>query len=242
MIVIPMVGLSSRFFDAGYRDPKYKLPLWDSDVFSWVMKSFDLYLESEKFLFICRDDQGAPEFVSKRARELGIADFSIVVLSENTRGQAETVYLGTTGINEDAEIFVFNIDTIRPEFRKPTWLPECDGYLEVFVGDGDHWSFVKTDSTGWVIETVEKRRISNLCSDGLYFFKRLGDFRMAFESALINNDSVRGEFYVAPLYNQLIQSGKSIAIEMIEKHQIFLCGTPQEYVHLGSQAMPKLKT
>ena len=39
MIVIPMLGKSSRFFDAGYERPKYQLPLGDGTVFSESVKS-----------------------------------------------------------------------------------------------------------------------------------------------------------------------------------------------------------
>ena len=40
MIIIPMLGRSSRFFNVGYDKPKYELPLGDETVFSSSVRSF----------------------------------------------------------------------------------------------------------------------------------------------------------------------------------------------------------
>ena len=30
---------------------------------------------------------------------------------------------------------------MEQDFKKPEWVNDCDGYLEVFKDEGDHWSF-----------------------------------------------------------------------------------------------------
>ena len=45
MIVIPMAGLSSRFFKAGFEVPKYQLKINDSYVFDLALKSFIQYFD-----------------------------------------------------------------------------------------------------------------------------------------------------------------------------------------------------
>ena len=47
MIIIPMAGKSSRFFNAGYDIPKFMLPLSKSNVFREAVKSFKKYFEDE---------------------------------------------------------------------------------------------------------------------------------------------------------------------------------------------------
>ena len=48
MIIIPMAGKSSRFFNEGYEVPKYMLSLnEDSNVFKEAVKSFKKYFESD---------------------------------------------------------------------------------------------------------------------------------------------------------------------------------------------------
>lgn len=229
MIVIPMVGASSRFFKAGYDKPKYQLPLWGETVFYWVMRSFYKYFDQQSFLFILRDDFQASEFVQKEASRLGIVDFSIVVLDSMTQGQADTVAQGIHGVAGDEPITIFNIDTLRYEFELPGFVNASDGYLEVFHGEGDHWSFVGPRDNQTVSRTTEKERISNLCSNGLYHFASKELFLSTFENAVKNDVKSKGEFYVAPLYNFLIQDGKDIRYLEVPLLNIDFCGTPDEY-------------
>ena len=128
---------------------------------------------------------------------------------------------------------IFNIDTFRPGFTFPCSIDSWDGYLECFVGDGSNWSYAKTeDGTAdtKVIETAEKKEISNFCSTGIYYFKHASDFVNAYrenETTPINGVM---ELYVAPLYNFLIRDGKNIHVDIIRKDEVLFCGVPQEYV------------
>ena len=172
MIIIPMAGLSSRFFKAGFKEPKYKLIAHDRSLFEWSVKTFEKYYQTEKFLFICRNVFETPQFIEKEVKKIGIKDFEISVLSNETRGQAETIYLNLHKISPDENILIFNIDTYRHNFE--FYNLDCDAYLEVFKGDGEHWSFVlPRKNTDSVLKTTEKKRISDLCSNGVYFFKNL---------------------------------------------------------------------
>lgn len=234
MIVIPMAGLSSRFFKAGYQQPKYMLPGHNRPLFDHAVLSFSAYFSSEPFLFIVRDVYGTPEFVKQRCEVLGIKNFTIKILEQETRGQAETVYLGVSQLPTTTPLTIFNIDTFRPDFRYPTIKTQCDGYLEVFIGEGSNWSYAKpaTPDSDKVIETAEKNPISNLCSTGLYYFKQAGDFITAFtlEAAKPATQWQQQELYIAPLYNQLIQQGRDIRYHTITRQEVIFCGVPDEYL------------
>lgn len=230
MFVISMAGLSSRFFKAGYAVPKYQLGLHGKSVFAHSLLSFKQYFETDLFLIILRDVYDTYEFVEKEIHFLGIKNYHIVVLEHETRGQAETVYLGVRDLPQQNEpIYIFNIDTFRYDFQKPDFAEICDGYLEVFKGEGDHWSFVKPLDGSRVSMTAEKERISDLCSDGLYYFKSVHLFTELFERAKLQNLYVKGELYIAPMYNLLIGDGKDIRYYTIEDSEIDFCGTPDEY-------------
>lgn len=229
MIVIPMVGKSSRFFDAGYKRPKYELIVGDFSVFYHAVNSFRQYFESDFFLFVIRNDFGAEKFVRHELASLGLKKFNIKVLEKDTQGQADTVFQGLKDIDVQEPLYIFNIDTFRPGFSKPAISQLCDGYLEVFEGDGDHWSFVEPGLDAQVIRTTEKQRISNLCSNGLYFFRKHNYFIEAFNYALLNKNTDRGEYYVAPLYNYLIKRGLDIRYVKIKRSEVIFCGTPQEF-------------
>lgn len=234
MIVIPMAGLSSRFFKSGYTLPKYQLDLHGQTVFAWAVSSFRDYFATDKFVFIYRDIFDTKEFIEREINKLGIKDFELICLSEETLGQADTVYQGISNI-EDEELFIFNIDSKLCHFTKPDFIDDCDGYLEVFEGQGDHWSFVDANSDGLVIKTTEKERISELCSDGLYYFKSSIQFKQVVEKAMSEKYFVKNELYVAPLYNLLIQEGRVIRYQLVSQNDILFCGTPDEYHILMSR-------
>ncbi|CAH1522049.1 Nucleoside-diphosphate-sugar pyrophosphorylase involved in lipopolysaccharide biosynthesis/translation initiation factor 2B, gamma/epsilon subunits (eIF-2Bgamma/eIF-2Bepsilon) [Vibrio owensii] len=238
MIVIPMSGMSSRFFKAGYSKPKYMLEAHDETLFEHSLKSFKHYFSQQTFLFIVKDIYDTPNFVKQMAEKLRIKSFYISVLTEETRGQAETVTLGLEwleqqGITSDDAITIFNIDTFRPDFVLSDVVKNSDGYLEVFKGHGDNWSFAKpkqTDSTE-VIRTAEKNPISDLCSTGLYHFNQKQDYLYAYYMYVAKPQSEweNGELYIAPLYNILIDKGLNIHYSLIERDEVIFFGIPSEY-------------
>ena len=245
MIIIPMAGLSSRFFKAGYTVPKYQLDLPNGqNIFEWAISTFENYFLLDKFVFIIRDVYDTYNFVEKYCTKLGIKDFDIIVLDYETRGQAETVALGLRKLDsdiQDQECYIFNIDSKRYNFIKPEIAKSHDGYLEVFKGEGEHWSFIELDDKDNVVRTTEKVRISDLCSDGLYFFKDASEFLLLVQDALDQKDFVKGELYIAPLYNRMIQRGSRIGYELIERDQISFCGTPSEYLDIYSKLKEESK-
>lgn len=233
MFIIPMAGLSSRFFKAGYTKPKYQLDLNGETVFSWSVRSFERYFKTDKFVFIYRDVYETKNFLEEEMKKLGISDYELVCLPEETLGQADTVYQGIVNINVEESIYIFNIDSRIIDFVKPEWADECDGYLEVFRGEGDHWSFAEPDgSTNKVLRTTEKERISELCSDGLYYFKHKSIFESLFLDTKFKGNTTKNEYYIAPLYNELISQGRNVFYDLIPADKILFCGTPDEYLAL----------
>ena len=106
MFIIPMAGLSSRFFKAGYTKPKYQLDLNGETVFSWSVRSFERYFKTDKFVFIYRDVYETKNFLEEEMKKLGISDYELVCLPEETLGQADTVYQGIVNINVEESIYI----------------------------------------------------------------------------------------------------------------------------------------
>jgi hypothetical protein len=235
IFVFPMAGESRRFAEAGYRPAKFQLMMHGAALFDHAVSSFSAYFREDSFLFITRDS-GAATFAAQRCAALGLANTKIVTLAHGTSGQAETVFLGLmkAGVEDDASIIVFNIDSFRPGYVKPGHLadPSFAGYLEVFRGAGAGWSYVAADPLipGRVAAVAEKLPISDLCCTGLYHFRKAGDFRWAYlHPAPPRSEAERQERYVAPLYNALIARGDRIGFTLIAPSAVVFCGTPREY-------------
>lgn len=237
MIVIPMAGLSSRFFKAGYSVPKYMLEAHGCSVFEHVLSGFSEYFNQETFVFIIRDVFDTKKFIEQKLKKLNINKFAIVTLKVETRGQAETVAIGLRMLDSVAEgdtLTIFNIDTFRLNFKYPNLDELGDGYLEVFLGDGLNWSYVLPESINStkVIKTTEKDPISNLCCTGLYHFSSVHNYFLAYNQ-YVNIPSEKlcnSELYVAPMYNILIGLGKNIHYNLIDQHDVVFCGVPEEYL------------
>ncbi|MDR2239754.1 MAG: glycosyltransferase family 2 protein [Zoogloeaceae bacterium] len=232
MIVIPMAGLSNRFFTAGYDLPKYMLPIGGETVFAKSVRSFEKYFNTDEFLFILRDTHQSIPFVQEEITRLGLRHASLHILSGITGGQAETVHLAIAKRQDSFPLFIFNIDTFRHHYEKPLFIDDCDGYLEVFRGEGEHWSFVEPANKISVARTTEKERISDLCSDGLYYFKDSRQFNEVFLQEKSKNRMSKGEYYIAPLYNIFIKNGYKIFYQVVQHEHIEFCGTPEEYKYL----------
>lgn len=237
MIIIPMAGLSKRFKNAGFELPKYMLNANGKTLFEHSVQSFEKYFNKEKFLFIALDVYDTKNFVLNCCRKMGLSDFQLIILDEPTRGQAETVYLGLKKaiISEYEPLLIFNIDTFRPNYTYPKVfdINNIDGYLETFIGEGQNWSNILPENK--MLQTVkftaEKQAISNYCCSGIYYFKFCGDFYKVFvkHKSINPNDLQGGEYYIAPMYNDLITEGKDIRYTVIDCNDIIFCGTPEEY-------------
>jgi dTDP-glucose pyrophosphorylase len=104
--------------------------------------------------------------------------------------------------------------------------PSVDGTILVFKSDNPSYSYSKINNEGFVIETAEKKVISDLSSIGLYYFKSSKDF-LDYSKKMVNeNIRTNNEFYVCPLYNLLINDGKKINTLLFDKCNSI--GTPNE--------------
>ena len=240
MIVFPMAGLSSRFRIAGYDRPKYELEAHGKTLFRHCVEGFVSLIPDHSFLFITLKENNASPLIRAEMSRMGIKNFHTVELDDPTEGQAETVYLGLLELQGcisevGSPILIFNIDTIRWGYRKPTKfeLSDVDGYLEVFMGQGKNWSNVVSDDSQYqrVVHTAEKEEVSNLCCTGLNSFRSFDLYEYAYKKWV--SECLRlgreKEHFIAPIYNILINEGYDIRYECIEKNDVTFCGVPIEY-------------
>jgi len=240
-IIIPMAGLSSRFTQAGYVLPKYMLYVKNKSLFNLAVSSFERYFHDCRFVFVARDVFDTKTFIERECELMGIRDFTVVILPQPTKGQAETVLEGINraDVPDQEPVLIFNIDTFRPGFTFPADMSGWDGYLEVFVGSGKNWSYARTESddSTLVIETAEKVEISRYCSTGLYYFSTASSFKSAYAINLEQPADGKAELYVAPLYNHLIKAGKQIHIHVIDRKDVIFSGVPAEYEQILREAI-----
>ena len=239
-IIFPMLGNGSRFFKKGYKKPKYLLPLAEEKILYFVLYGFRK-LSKNRFIFVVRKDHlkyGVKTEIRRISNILNIKDLKIVVVDEPTSGQAESVKLAFPACIANLPILIFNIDTIHLALN-PLFDYKYDGILETFYAKGDHWSFAQVDHNNLVNKVVEKKRISDNCSNGLYFFQDFNLFNYCYSETYLSSSNKEfdylNETYIAPIYNILIKNGKRVLNRNIDKKDILPSGIPNEYIFLNSK-------
>jgi dTDP-glucose pyrophosphorylase len=238
-IVMPMAGRGSRFAEVGYTVPKPLIDVRGRPMYAWAMDSLPLAL-AKRVIFICLAEHLEDRALAADIRErYARFDPVIVGLDHVTEGQACTVLVGREWIDNDDPLIIYNADTYcrtNLEARLRELPATVDGLLSVFQAPGDKWSFARTDETGRVVETAEKRRISEWATTGLYHFTRGKDFVRHADAMIAADERERGEFYVAPVYNRLIAAGSEILLDVAE--EVWVLGTPEDLAHFEQHYPP----
>jgi dTDP-glucose pyrophosphorylase len=223
-----MAGFGSRFINEGLNVPKYQIIANGNSLLHWSMLSLQDFFDCE-FLFVGRKENFEPAFVTDVCQLLGIKKYTFIVLDHPTDGQASTAFMANPYMEEDESCIIYNIDTyiVPLAIKRKDIHKEWDGFIPVTYADGDQWSFVKINAKQEVIEVAEKRKISNLASLGLYYFKHWRLFQAAYltypESRRINNEK-----YVAPMYESLISKHLKVGIKLLDSKNVHILGTPKE--------------
>lgn len=237
--IIPMAGLGSRFKKDGYTLPKYMIEVNGKTLFEYSLDSLPLKI-ADKIIFICLEEHelfGVSDFINSKIKHHNII---IKKIKKVTRGQAETVYLSKDIVDMNDEILIYNIDTSFSSKNLEKVLLDKknkkDGIIGAFIdsSDDDKWSFAKIEKDNNVCETAEKIKISNYALTGLYHFTKANDFFDTAKKYIENNETMHNEFYIAPMYNDLIKKDKKFILDIVDK---FLpLGTPKEVKNFESKS------
>lgn len=231
-VVITMGGLGSRFRKAGYTVPKYMIEAKGKTLFEWSMISLDGYKRDvNQYIFIAMKEEGIDMegFIKEKCQELEIDNYHLILLDYLTDGQATTATLAEKYWNKEHALLIYNIDTYVEPGQMNSEELKGDGFIPCFKAEGDHWSFVRLDEQERVVEIKEKQRISDHCTLGAYYFKTCGLYKKLYDEYYSEEKNlVKGEKYVAPLYDYLLSKGGEIYISDIAPERVHVLGTPEE--------------
>lgn len=231
-IVITMGGLGSRFRKMGYTVPKYMIEAKGRTLFEWSLLSLEGYKDIvNQYIFIAMRDEtcDVEAFITGKCEELGLVDYHIIILDYLTDGQATTAMLARKYWQPENGLLIYNIDTYVEPGEMNSRELKGDGFIPCFQAEGDHWSFVRLDEAGKVVEIKEKKRISNYCTLGAYYFKTCQLYRDLYEEYYSQTrELVNGEKYVAPLYDYLLSKKGEIYISDVPPAKVHVLGTPEE--------------
>jgi NDP-sugar pyrophosphorylase family protein len=225
-VIVPMAGRGRRFANSSYSRPKPLIDVLGKPMFIWAIESLN-GMDFSEIIFIALKEHEIQFGLSELMNKFVKVPFQLVLIGEVTEGQLCTVLAAKPLIHTSESLLIIASDTLiegdmLADLAKGE---DIDGIISVMYLPGEQWSFAKVDSDGKVIEVAEKTRISDWASTGMYYFKSGANFVQEAERLINRNERTRGEFYIMPLYQKLIDSGLNIRISKAEN--MWDMGTPE---------------
>jgi NDP-sugar pyrophosphorylase family protein len=227
-VVIPAAGRGSRFEEAGYVHPK---PLIDVEGRPMI----DLVLEDLRDVgrpVVLLQAEHIERYRADAAVEHCAPDARVVPVSGITEGAACTVLLAEELIDGPGELVLANSDQVVDAdvaaFVAAMRAQGADGGIMTFRATESKWSFARVGDDGLVAEVAEKRPISDQATVGIYWFRHGSAFVRCARRMIERDLRVNGEFYVCPVFNELIAEGAEVRTWEIDRSQMHGIGTPED--------------
>lgn len=176
----------------------------------WMLLSIRRHLQRDDTLILITTNYFANRYHldAKISRILAALECSnpweIVTVPETPPGPAATVYSAKSVIDSSQPVTVINCDQYI-DFEMPSTLGKPGGFLPIYAEWSGKSSYVQLEE-GCIIKIVEKQNISNLASAGVYGVSDGGGLIWAIEQLFKSNHTYKGEFFVGPALNYLIQN------------------------------------
>ena len=224
-ILIPMAGLGSRFADAGYELPKPLIDVNGIPMIKSVVDSIDI---KGNYIFIVQLEHFKKYNLKNILKDIA-PNCEIVIIDGLTEGAASTTLAARQYIDNDQPLIIANSDQIiKWNSKKFLRLSKAfDGLIATFeeTEQNPKWSYSETIG-GLVLRVAEKEVISNRANVGIYGFKKGSDYVKYAEQMIEKDIRVNNEFYIAPIYNELIADKKVVFAFDVEK--MYGVGTPED--------------
>lgn len=226
-----MAGKGSRFADAGYVFPKPLIDINGETMIEVVIRNLKPQ-DDHRFIFICQREHYEKYDLHNVLKNATNNNFEVVLLNGLTQGAACTVLAAAQYINNDDDLLIANSDQFT-EFNINDFLTESrnensDGLIMTFKASHPKWSYARVDNSGRVLEVAEKKVISDKATVGIYYFKKGSSFVTGAQKMIHKDIRHNNEFYVCPVYNELILNGEKISICNIESEKMHGLGTPED--------------
>jgi len=213
-IVVPMAGAGSRFSKAGFKDPKPLIPIFGKPMIQLVVNNLTPSME-HRFIFICQRAH-VSEYGLKEKLSAYAPGCTLIEIDGLTEGAACTVLAAKSWIDNFDALMIANsdqyVDADIDVYLSQMNDRHLDGLIMTMTATDPKWSFAAVDLSEKVTRVVEKEPISSEATVGIYNFKHGKDFVRGAEEMIASKLRSNGEFYVAPVYNQLIQRGLHIGV------------------------------
>lgn len=240
ILIIPMMGVSQRFIDAGYTIPKPLIMVENCHIIDMAMSSIILG-EYERIIFVVRTEN-IYDYSIDTVLKNKFPSCEILNLDGDTSGSLETctICIEQLGLlNSDNPLVIYTPDVyFSPIFSTSSIDEDLSGFVLTFKANSPNHSYIRTEGRN-VVEIAEKRVISNDACVGIYYFDKISLFYKKARIMINNNDKYKEEFYISPVFNYIINDGLLVGYKSIDKMHVL--GTPSELSFFCDKSLQHLK-
>lgn len=149
----------------------------------------------------------------------------VVIAEGETMGAACTCMLAVDKLDLEEPLLIVGNDQVLTipyiDILADFQSQDYDGGVAIFEDVHPRWSYVRINEDDHVIEAAEKRPISKNATAGFYYFKKARFFMEAAQSMIMKGASVNGQFYICPVFNEMILKQQIIGVYRVSKEQYF---------------------
>ncbi len=197
----------------------------------------------EDLIFVILEEHDQNHAIADGLREIYSDAIRVIALPAPTRGASETAYQARAYITDDEELVISDSDhyfdgSPFASVIEHSHGSDIAGIIPVFVPPDDgipRWSYSLTEpgSTRIVKEGEKDRALMEAgayANIGAYYFSKAQTFFETFEYVERENkmsgDEGKKEFYVAPLYHELLEKGAHLEAAVLP--EVWGLGTPSD--------------
>lgn len=234
-LLIPAAGKGSRFSDTGVDIPKPLIPIWEIPMLLWVMANFPLEPQ-DRVVILSQSSHHVPDKLNNFLNNVGYV-IEFIEIDFWTDGPAHSLEILLNNIPPDSPVICANSDQFvfdgLEAFTNAVRLGKTHGQILTMEATSNAWSYVGRDSNGRVNRVVEKVEISKEATVGVYGWANSSICREALTWQRSIDHKVKGEFYVAPSYQYLVERNLKISTHSVGIHGegVHGLGTPSDFEH-----------
>ena len=213
-LVLPMSGPSLYSTAGGYSYPKLLTEVHGKTLLEYALQPFSESIQINEVVALVpkkeRKQNSLRDVIGFAAKK----PLSLIDLNAPTGGGLCTALMavdelggGEIVIASADQYLPIDLDEILNRFRNL----ESDAGVLTFKSVHPKWSYAKLDERALVLQTAEKKPISDTAMAGFFYFNSAKSFVEAAKNVIRKQNSINGSYYVSSTINELILAGKKVS-------------------------------
>ena len=188
-------------------------------------------IANTKYIY-CFLNSDAQKYHLDKVVSLFSLDAQSVFVPEQTNGSACTALLAACQLDQAAELLIISANELVDEdlgarindFRKR----RLDAGTLTFQSIHPRYSFVTLNEENLVTEAAQRQPISSCATTGIFWYARTADFVAGTQNLIRKGFCVDGNYFVAPVFNELILKQMKIGVSQIEADKYYPLKSAQQ--------------